>query len=212
MWEGRFHIYVTLPDGTENRRKKTRIIGTCEQLTKREAEDRLREIILRERREAQGLVPSTQSVALPPNATFAEVWLRYRSLKESAWASATRRAVVSVFQTAPPNDGRKQRPRRPSVLDMMGSRCVAELTQDPLQQLLNNMAAADYSYSAVKKARVYISAVLDYAVDEHLISIKPAAKLELPGAKLRRHPSGSIRLTKCGVCFPPPRLYRSASI
>jgi integrase len=186
MWEGYFHIYVTLPDGTEKRRDKARIIGSCDEMTKREAEDKLREIISKERGMTQTGVQPIQPVALPQSATFGEVWLRYRSLKESAWASATRKAVVSVFETAPPKEGTKQRPRRPSVLDMIGSRRVIELTRDPLQQFLNNMAAAGYSYSAVKKARVYVSAALDYAVDERLIPTNPAAKVELPGAKLRR--------------------------
>jgi len=185
MWEGYFHVYVTLPDGTEKRRDKARIIGSCDEMTKREAEDKLREIILKERGMAAAVQP-IQSAAIPLNPTFRDVWLRYRSLKESAWSSATRKAVVSVFETAPPKEGKEQKRRRPSVLDMIGTRRVIELTRDPLQQLLNNMATAGYSYSSVKKARTYISAALDYAVDERLIPRNPSAKVELPGAKLRR--------------------------
>jgi integrase len=186
MWEGYFHIYVMLPDGTEKRRDKARIIGPCEEMTKREAEDKLREIILKERGLARPVVLPIQPAALALNATFSDVWLRYRSLKESAWSNATRKSVVSVFETAPPKEGKKQKARRPSVLDMIGSRRVSDLTRDPLQQLLNNMAAAGYSYSSVKKARTYISAALDYAFDERIIPTNPAAKVELPGAKLRR--------------------------
>jgi hypothetical protein len=34
------------------------------------------------------------------------------------------------------------------VLELIGSRPVSGLTPDPIQQMLNNMADADYSYSA----------------------------------------------------------------
>jgi integrase len=186
MWEGYFHIYVTLPDGTERRRDKARIIGSCDEVTKREAEDKLRELILKERGISRTVVPPIEPLVFPVNPTFSDVWLRFRTLKESAWSSATRKSVVSVFETATPKEGQKQKPRRPSVLDMIGSRRVTELTRDPLQQLLNNMAAAGYSYSSVRKTRTYTSAALDYAVDERLIPTNPAARVELPGAKLRR--------------------------
>jgi len=177
---------VRLPDGTEKRRGKARILGPCDEMTKREAEDKLREIILKERGMTSAVVQPIQPAALQLNPTFSDVWLRYRNLKESAWSSATRKAVVSVFETAPTKEGKQQKPRRPSVLDMIGSRRVIALTRDPLQQLLNHMAAAGYSYSSVKKTRTYISAALDYAVDERVIPTNPAAKVELPGAKLRR--------------------------
>jgi len=78
---------------------------------------------------------------------------------------------------------------------------VSELTRDSLQQLLNNMAIAGYSYSSVKKARTYIAAALDYAVDERLIPRNPAAKVELPGAKLRRPPKREYSLEEVRRLF-----------
>jgi hypothetical protein len=58
---------------------------------------------------------------MPANPTVADIWLRYRTLKEPSWSTATRKAVVSVFETAPPTEGPKSKPRRPSVLQMIGS-------------------------------------------------------------------------------------------
>jgi integrase len=52
--------------------------------------------------------------------------------------------------------------------------------------MLNNMAESRYSHSAVKKAKTYITAALEYAVGERIIHVNPAARVELPGAKLRR--------------------------
>jgi len=186
MWEGYFNVYVRMPDGTEKRLRRSRILGACAEMTKNEAMDELRKIILKERGVVSVVVPQVPSVGLPLNPTFAEVWLRYRTLKESSWSNATRKAVVSVFETAPPKDGQQSKPRRPSVLQMIGPRHVNRLTPEPIQQMLNNMAAAGYSYSAVKKARIYVVAALEYALGERVIPANPAIRVELPGAKLRK--------------------------
>jgi integrase len=102
--------------------------------------------------------------------------------------------VVSVFETAPPKEGHQAKPRRASVLELIGSRPISGLTPDPIQQMLNNMAEAGYSYSAVKKARTYIAAALEYAVGERIIPVNPAARVELPGAKLRKPTKRSYTL------------------
>jgi len=186
MWEGYFNVYVRVSDGTEKRRRRSRILGPCASMTKNEAMDELRKIILKERGLVSFEVQPVFSPGLPTDPTFAQVWQRYRTLKSSSWSNATRKAVVSVFETAPPKEGREAKARRPSVLELIGSRQVSALTPDPIQQLLNNMGEAGYSYSAVKKARTYISAALEYAVGERIIPVNPATRVELPGAKLRR--------------------------
>jgi len=86
---------------------------------------------------------------------------------------------------------------------MIGGRRAAELTRDPLQECLNQMAARGDSFSAVKKARTYIAAALEYALDERLIGTNPARKLELPGNRLRK-PCGRFWKKVAGCC--PPRL------
>lgn len=97
------------------------------------------------------------------------------------------KSVVSVFEAATPKEGKQNEPRRLSVLQMLRARHIVELTPDPIQQMLNNMATAGYSYSSVKNARTYVAAALEYAVvGERLIPVNPAAKVELPGSKLRK--------------------------
>jgi hypothetical protein len=49
MWEGYFNVYVRMADGTEKRRRRSRILGPCAEMTKNDALDELRKIILRER-------------------------------------------------------------------------------------------------------------------------------------------------------------------
>jgi len=98
MWEGYFNVYVHLAGGIEKRRRRSRILGPCASMTKNEAMDELRKIILKER----GLSVVVQPVVaagLLGNPTLAELWQRYRTLKASSWSNATRKAVVSVFET-----------------------------------------------------------------------------------------------------------------
>ena len=56
---------------------------------------------------------------------------------------------------------------------MIGARRVAEITRDPVQECLNQMAALGDSLSAVKKARTYVTAALEFALDEQLIVRNP---------------------------------------
>lgn len=170
-WEGRYHVYVRLPNGTEKRRERTKVLGLYSELTKRQAEDALRNVIAVAR--GQGTLPAQ----IP---TFADLWLRYRALKEPTWSTATRKTVVSLFE------GNSKKKTRPNLLSMVGNRRISDLTRDPLQDCLNQMANRGDSHSAVKKARVYIAAALEYAVDERLIGANPARKLELPSKRLRK--------------------------
>jgi integrase len=72
-------------------------------------------------------------------------------------------------------------------------------------KMLNNMAEAGYSYSAVKKARTYIAAALEYAVGERIIPVNPAARVELPGAKLRKPTKRSYTLDEMRRLFSGAR-------
>jgi integrase len=171
MWEGRYHVYVALPDGTEKRRERTKVLGACAEMSKGDAQQAL----LRHIAIARG-----QAGPLPDSPTFQDLWTRYRTLKEPTWSTATQKAVVSVFE------GSSKKKKRPSILSMIGHRRVTELTRDPLQECLNGMAARGDSFSAVKKARTYITAALEFALDEQLIARNPGRRVELPSNRLRK--------------------------
>lgn len=170
-WEGRYHVYVRIANGTEKRRERTKVLGLCSDLTKRQAEDALHEVIAL----ARG-----QATLLAEAPTFRDVWTRYRALKEPTWSTATKKTVVSIFE------GASMKKKRASILSMIGEHRVSDLTRGPLQDCLNQMAIRGDSYSAVKKARIYVAAALEYAVDERLIGTNPARKLELPSKRLRK--------------------------
>ncbi len=171
MWRGRWHVYVKQADGSEKLRKRERILGPVSQLTKALAQEKLDGLIKRAADQISG--------DWPPEPTVNEVWKRYAALKSASWSAATRKAVSSVFA------GDSPKKARPSVLALIGARPVRELTRGPLQDLLNTMAARGDSVSAVKKARTYVNAALEFARDERLIAENPARRLEMPSRLLR---------------------------
>lgn len=171
MWRGRWHVYVRGSDGSEKICKREKILGPVSELSKAEAQEKL-----------DGHIKATNqqlSAHLPADCTFRELWSRYAALKAAAWSTATRKVVTSVFS------GSTQRKKRPSILTLIGDRRIRDLTREPLQELLNGMAARGDSYSVVKKARTYIAAALEFARDEHLLADNAARKLELPTQLLR---------------------------
>jgi integrase len=172
MWRGRWHVYVRQVDGSEKICKREKILGPVSELTKAQAREKLGGLI----KTSVGQVSGPFSA----ETTFSELWKRYAALKSASWSTATRKAVVSIFS------GDSLKKKRPSVLAVIGARRVRELTRDPLQDLLNQMAARGDSQSTAKKTRTYLSAALEYARDERLVTDNPARKLELPTQLLRK--------------------------
>jgi hypothetical protein len=73
---------------------------------------------------------------------------------------------------------------------------VVKLMRDPLQERLNQMAARGDGFSAVKKAWTYITAALEFAVDEQLIELRPTAEVaEQTSAEAMR----TILLSEAGI-------------
>ena len=172
MWQARWHVWVGQADGTEARRPRKKILGPVSNMNKGEAQEKLDALI---KAETSQITVVNGSV----DPTFAEVWNRYASLKTGSWGTSTRMTVQSIFV-----GGKKS--KKPSVLQLVGTRRVRELTRDPLQDLLNTMAARGDSASKVKQARSYLCAALEYARGERMIDVNPAVKLELPMKLLRK--------------------------
>jgi integrase len=173
MWQARWHVWERQPDGSEERRPRKRILGPVSEINKGQAQEKLDAII-----KAETSQITVRDV--PADPIFADVWDRYAELKSASWGTSTRKTVQSIFV-----GGKKS--KQPPVLQLIGGRRVRELTGDPLQELLNTMAARGDSTSKIKQARSYLSAALDYAHAERLIDTNPATRLELP-TKLMRKP------------------------
>jgi integrase len=132
-------------------------------MSKRGAEDKLSKIIERE-------------LSLPPERLrilrFRDIWERFCSLKSGIWGKANAGNLHSIFKK--------------HVLPVLGDWGLNQLTLDPLQRLLNQIAGRGYRRSTLKHIRTYLKAALEYAVDEGLVTRNPARKLELPKAQKSR--------------------------
>jgi integrase len=167
-------------NGVEKRVQRRPVLGTTASMSKRAAEDKLAEVIERE----LALPPE-----LPRNPKFGDIWESFRSLKTGVWGKANEGNLQSIFQK--------------HVLPALGDWELAQLTPDPLQRLLNQVAERGYRKSTLKHIRTYIRAALEYAVDEGLINRNPARKLELPRVQKSRERFYSLaemdRLLKVAV-------------
>ncbi len=155
-WRGLYYIYV-IENGIEKRLQRRPVLGPTASMSKRSAEDKLVKIIDRE----LALPPE-----LPRKVTFRDLWERYRSLKSGIWSRANEGPLQSMFKK--------------HVLPAIGDWELTELTPDPLQRLLNQVAARGYRKSMVQHIRTYVRAALEYAVDEGILGRNPARNLEFP--------------------------------
>jgi len=148
-WRGYWFVYV-LVDGREVRRKREKVFGLATK-PKHEARAELARAIA----ESRGELPPP-----PENPTIGQLWERYCLHKSGVWSKAMSDIMVSLFKT--------------SVLPTLENIPLAEVTIAPLQDVLNRLAAAGRSESALQKARTHMKAMLEFAVDERLLNINPA--------------------------------------
>jgi integrase len=161
-WRGLYYVYAVV-DGIEKRVQRRPVLGPTASMSKRAAEDKLAEIVGGE-------------LALPPERPrtlrFRDIWESFRSLKSGIWGKANAGNLQSIFQK--------------HVLPVLGDWEISQLTLDPLQRLLNQVAQRGYRRSTLKHIRTYLKAVLEYAVDEGFINRNAARKLELPKTQKSR--------------------------
>src|SRR5260370_40503932 len=97
------------------------------------------------------------------NPTVTELWDRYRAIKAERWSKIRENALVSTFKTC--------------VLPAIGKARANALMASQLQGLLNALAKAGRSPSAIKKARRHIKALFKLAVDEKILDVSPARRI-----------------------------------
>jgi integrase len=163
VWVGYFHVWEGTLDGRRIRRKKEKTLGPATK-PRHEALEELSEYIA----EHTGKL-AKQGEAI---TTFAELWKAYRAVKSGQWSKKTRENLKCLFAK--------------HVLPQIGNQRIRELTLTPLQLLLNGLADARFSKSAVGQIRTYVRSCFEYAVDEDLIPKNPARKLVMP--KVRKKP------------------------
>jgi integrase len=164
VWVGFWYDYVLIGDH-ERRRTREKVLGTIEEIgeSRRSAMSKLREL----RAQMEGADPSTAS----PNPTVAKLWEGYRTIKAERWSKIMENALVSTFKTC--------------VLPAIGDTPVTIVTATQLQGLLNALAKAGRSHSAIKKAKTHLKAMFELAVDDKLLDASPARRLTMP-KRIRR--------------------------
>ncbi len=156
QWRGHYFVYVQREGGTEVRKHKTVILGQKSKMKKFEAEQKLREIITRE--------VGTGGARPDDSVSFDWFWSN-RYLPMKTWRRSTRDAVLYVMKH--------------HVLPRFGAVRLCDLRKFDLQTHINKLAES-YSKSVVDKARTWIRAVLEEAVEQEFLQKNPARNLVMP--------------------------------
>lgn len=156
-WRGHFYVYQKQADGTEVRRFRNIFIGYKAEIDKGEARAKLRDIIARE---TKGVAPA------PVNVTFR--WFyenRFLPQKEEQWKVTSRPKTKRFIENY--------------LLKRFGDILLPDLGKFTLQTYLNELAP-NFSKSVLTKARVYLNAILDEAVELEFLPKNPARRLAVP--------------------------------
>jgi integrase len=158
MWVGFWYVYVLGRD-KERRRVREKVLGTVKEIGDS------RPAAMAKLRQVRALVEGTLAPA-PDNPTIAELWDRYCAIKSERWSKAMEGSLVSTFKTC--------------VLPAIGEIRARAATASQLQGLLNALAKAQRSHSAINKARTHLKAMFELAVDDKILDSSPARRITMP--------------------------------
>ncbi|HEU0122644.1 MAG TPA: tyrosine-type recombinase/integrase [Bryobacteraceae bacterium] len=153
-WRGHYYVYL-LENGKERRAHKVVVLGLRSELTKGRAEAKLRDIIV-------------QATSQPSRSEATLKWFwehRFVPLREPTWKESSRSELISNVDRY--------------VVRQLGETLLSKLDKFTCQCHINTLAEK-YSYSVVEKARVWLRAILEEAVDQEYIAKNPARKLIMP--------------------------------
>jgi hypothetical protein len=168
---GAWHQYVTLPDGSEIRRKREKIIGRELANAHRIAMDYDGPLT---RADAQRVldvliaVDSGQYIAPDTAVSFEQVAREYIDLNKPHWGEHTVRTSINTISA--------------HLIVKLGKRRVVDIDAVELQRVLNGYVDSGASKSLLNKLVLYLRSIFDHAVSRRVISTNPARD---PGHKLR---------------------------
>jgi integrase len=163
-WRGYYYIYQRLPDGKEKRAHKSITLGLRNEMTRREAKDKLRGVI-----ERITHTPSTAS----PEVTFR--WFyeeRFLPQKEQIWKAASRPKTKRFIENY--------------LIKRFGDTQLKAFNKFVLQTYLNELAP-NFSQSVLNKVRVYFQSILNEALELDFIGKNPALRLVVPTSGKERN-------------------------
>jgi integrase len=156
-WRGHYFVYVRSADDEEVRKHRVVTLGLKSELRKWEAEKKLKEIIERE---------TGKGTAKPDsNVTLRWFWENRFLPLQVGWRDSTRSAVEFTMKR--------------HILPTFGDVPICHLRRFDLQTHLNRLAVK-YSKSLVDKARTWVRAILEEAVEQEYLVKNQARKLAMP--------------------------------
>lgn len=165
-WTGYWYEYEE-SDGKKVRRQKCTVLGKRSELTKGDAEKKLKELI--EKRDAGetikggGETPAPKTD--PKGQTFETAAARYLDLKSGDWSKKMRGNLASIFKN--------------HINPAIGSRHVSDLKPSDIKAFYNRIAASG-SESLVKTCVTYTRGVFEMLIDDEVLTVNPARKVAKP--------------------------------
>jgi len=156
-WRGDYYTYEVGPDGREKRRHRMVILGLKSKLKKWEAEAKLEKHI----EEKCGTVTASREVTLR--------WFwenRYWPMHSVKLKPSSREALKWIAER--------------HILQRFGDSPITGVTRFEMQTFLNELAISGKGASLIHKARTYMSAILDEAMEQGLLASNAARKLDKP--------------------------------
>jgi integrase len=161
QWLGIYHVYVKQEDGSEKRRRRKVLLGTCATMIKGGAEDKLRDIIRVER---------GQYRAEAPEANVAKLCDDYLTLRQGDWGENNRDTVASILNL---------------IKSRIGAEEIGAVSPEDLKGFVNGLPNREWktpkgnirtgcSESQAGKCITYLRAIFDLAVSRDIIKRNPA--------------------------------------
>src|SRR4051794_36870153 len=138
-WKGHYWVYETQPDSSEIRRHKAVVLGFKSEMSKQDAKDALRQIIIRQ---ADLRKPEPTKLM-----TFGQFWReRFLPMYEQSWKLSSRATQIDNIERY--------------CVKLVDHRPLNEIQKFELQMILNRLAQ-QFSESVVNKFMIWSRAILE---------------------------------------------------
>jgi integrase len=168
-WTGFWYVYKTV-DGREKRLERSKVLGLRAEMTKGEAEEKLRTHI-------HGLRPE-------PDSIFETAAKNYFALKQGDWSRKNKSIMSSLFQR--------------HIIPQLGPLRIKDIKPTDIKKWINEVGA-EYSYSITHKCLTHVRAIFDQLVEDDVI-FKNVARSKKGNVRLPKTKKPSERFLELREC------------
>jgi hypothetical protein len=150
-WRGHFYVYEAQADGREHRKHKALILGSRTEMTRKQAEDALRQTILK--------WSEVKANEQPKQKTFGQFWReRFLPLYEQKWRASSRQTQIDNIERY--------------CVRLLREKQLSKIERFGLQMQANHLAKV-FSRSVVSKFVIWSRAILEEAVEQDFLTKNP---------------------------------------